>query len=457
MRIQHLLYFFLIFVMLLASCRKDSDVALAPELKKVADFDYSIVKEWDELFLEIERYASGYRPGPAPRALAYIGLATYEACVSGMPEYKSLAHLYPSLEMPEIEADKEYHWPTVVNGVRTYMMPRFFSTVSPNLFSKIATLGASNDAEYSDEVDAEVFRRSKAYGAAVGDAFWKWSETDPVGHDAYTDPFKDYDWKEKYKGPGDWVATFPGPGRPMFPHWGKARTFAISETDKLSPPPLPYSESKSSPLYAQALEVYAQTVNAPYENIWIAEFWSDDLLNLTFSPGSRWIAIALQVYENENVTLETAIYCDAKVGMALNDAAVASWHSKYFYNVERPITYINRLIDPNWETPLFNPLTKEKSITPSFPAYPSGHSTMGAAAAEALTSVFGIAYGMADRCHETRTEFEGKPRTFHNFYEMAEENAWSRIPLGVHFRMDSEQGVNLGYRCGRRVNALAWE
>jgi len=64
---------------------------------------------------------------------------------------------------------------------------------------------------------------------------------------------------------------------------------------------------------------------------------------------------------------------------------------------------------------------------------------------------------MTDRCHEGRPEFIGTPRAFNSFYEMAEENAESRIPLGVHYRMDCEQGVNLGYRCGRRVNQLPWK
>ncbi|MBK9584080.1 MAG: hypothetical protein IPO48_19975 [Saprospiraceae bacterium] len=34
------------------------------------------------------------------------------------------------------------------------------------------------------------------------------------------------------------------------------------------------------------------------------EFWSDDLMGLTFSPPSRWIAIANQVYENEDANLK---------------------------------------------------------------------------------------------------------------------------------------------------------
>jgi membrane-associated phospholipid phosphatase len=323
--------------------------------------------------------------------------------------------------------------------------------------SKIAALENYLESEYAKTVSRDVLDRSKSYGDLVAAAVWEWSKSDTYGHDAYFDPFKNYSWQENFDGPGDWVPTIPGPGHPMFPHWGKVRVFAISETDKLCPPPLPYSESPTSPFYAQALEVYAQSgVNQTYEGKWIGEFWSDDLLNVTFSPGPRWIAVANQVYENEEVNLETAIFANAKVGMALHDAAVACWHSKFFYNVERPESYIQRVIDPTYDTPLNDPSNGNKGVSPSFPAYPSGHSTMGAAGAEALSSVFGYNYSMTDRCHEGRTEFVGTPRTFNSFYEMAEENAWSRVPLGVHYRMDCEFGVNLGYRCARKVNNLPW-
>lgn len=40
---------------------------------------------------------------------------------------------------------------------------------------------------------------------------------------------------------------------------------------------------------------------------------------------------------------------------------------------------------------------------------------------------------------------------------MAEENAYSRLPLGVHFQMDAEPGIELGDRIGKMVNRLPWQ
>ena len=62
---------------------------------------------------------------------------------------------------------------------------------------------------------------------------------------------------------------------------------------------------------------------------------------------------------------------------------------------------------------------------------------------------------MTDRTHEGRTEFQGMPRTFKSFEDMAHENALSRLALGVHFRMDCEEGLRLGLLSGQKINAVS--
>lgn len=449
-----LLLAFLAMGVLIPAC-KDADPADSVDTKSVKTFDNKVVYDWNELFLQIERYAAGYRPGPAPRALAYLGLSAWEACITGMPEYNSVANLYSGLNIPAAES-AEYHWPTVINASYGYLMPRFFPNTADNLRQKMVALENQYNDKGEAAVSPEIFKRSKEYGEAVAAAIWAYSKTDLVGHDHYLDPFQGYNWQDHYDSDGDWKPTFPGPGKPMGGVWGGARTFAIAE--KLCRPPLPYSTSTTSDMYSQALEVYAQnTPTLSYEDEWVGEFWSDDLVNLTFSPGPRWLAIGDQVMAAENSNLETALFMSVKMGMALNDASVGAWYSKYYYNVERPQTYINRVFDASWKPALYNPLTGDEGVTPSFPAYPSGHATMGGAGAEVLGDVFGYAHAMTDRCHENRSEFEGVPRSFGSFFEMAQENAWSRVPLGVHFRMDCEEGVRFGTGVGRQVNRLPWK
>lgn len=456
-QLYSLLWLALIGVALIVPSCKDITES-TPVSKQANEFNYKVIYDWNNLFLETERYANGYRPGPAPRASAYIGLATYEACVTGMPEFNSLANLYSGLSIPTVESNTEYHWPTVANAAYAYMMRRFFSAAEPARLAEMNLLEARYEAKGKAEVSPEVFEKSRAYGIAVATAVWEYSKTDAVGHDAYLDPFGTYDWHAHYAKPGDWKPTTPGPDKGAFPYWGNVRTFALPNSAKICRKPLDFSENTDSKLYAQALEVYAQnTPTLSYADEWLSEFWSDDFVGLTFGPPSRWIAIANQVYEKEDCTLETAIYANVKVGMAINDAGVGAWGSKYYYNIERPQTYINRVIDANWKPALYNPQTGEEGLTPNFPAFPSGHATFSAAAAEVLGSVFGYDYSLTDRCHEKRGEFEGTPRTFGSFYEMAQENAWSRVPLGVHYRMDAEEGVHFGTEIGRYVDDLPWK
>ncbi len=426
----------------LPGCKSELSTPAAFPL--VSDYSSKVLQDWNAKFLEIERDAEGYRPLPATRALAYLGLSAYEACITGMPDYKSIAVQYAGLQIPVTNSPENMHWPTVVNASYGYLMHRFF----PAFDGQVTELEDLNNSVYQGQIDAISFSLSQQYGRDVAAAIWAWSKTDAIGHDAYLEPFKSHQYPP--------TNVEPGP-KPLFPSWGLVRTFAITESDKVCAAPWPYGEDETYQMYAEGLEVYARTTNQSPEDLWMGGFWSDDFLHLTFSTGPRWISIANQIYENDAVNLAKAVYTNAKVGLVLNDAAVACWASKFHYQVKAPTEYIQHIMDPAWETALKNPLTGETEFAARYPSYPSEHAAMAGAAAEVLTSIFGLAFSFTDKSHVGATLFDGLPRTFSSFYEMAEENAGSRVPAGVNFRMDAEQGVSLGYRCGKRVNELTWQ
>jgi hypothetical protein len=451
-RRQHTLTAVLLLMLWLAGlgCRQaGTDIVPEPPL---ATLDATVGVKWIDLFLTVERYAPGYRPPVAARALGYINLAAYEAIVPGSASYQSIAKRIPGLDIPAIEPGKAYRWDLVVNETYYAMMVSFFPHVS-DIYKK--QIDALHQQLAISSGDAEVISRSKKFGQEMAAAVYRFSRTDKLGDEGYLN-----NQPTSYvppAGPGLWSPTFPDYSRALLPYWGKVRTFAATESDKIARPPLTYSTSVTSPIYVQGLEVYTSTTPLTREKQWIGEFWSDDITTLTFEPAARWFAIAQQVIQKEKVPLDKAIYTYAKLGLGLSDAGVACWNSKYLYNIERPVSYIRRAIDPKWQSKLSNPITSTQGITPPFPGYPSGHSSFGGAAAEVLTDVFGPSYAMTDRCHEGRTEFMGMPRSFGNFYDMATENAYSRIPLGVHYRMDCEEGLRMGFAIGRRVNQLPWK
>lgn len=445
---------FLLLVLTIASifgCKGDDDTS-PTEVELVKDEAATVPLAWMSLFQEIDRYTQDFRPIPSARALAYINLAAYESVMAGMPEFKSLQSLYPGLSMPTT-TNLTYHYPTVVNTVYASLFKRLLpgelilAAQQSNLQFEILALEDSFNQEFRTKVGSEIFNRSKEHGEAVANAVWEWSKTDPFGHEAYKNPRPD--GYTPPTGPGLWAPTKPDFSKALFPYWGNGRTFAITNSEKLARDPLVFSEDPGSQFYVQALETKNAVDNLDFTNQWKAEFWSDDFLGETFSVPTRWISIASQVIEKDQCHLETALYAYAKLSIAMNDAFVAAWHSKYTFSVERPVTYINRVLDADW--------APHRDFSPSFPAYPSGHATVGAAAAEVLSHIFGYSYAMTDYSHEDRTEFLGMPRSFDTFYQMAEENADSRIFLGVHFRMDSEEGLNLGYKVGRKVNQMPFK
>jgi membrane-associated phospholipid phosphatase len=448
------LFTFVVLMLVFSACQKDLDV----DSKTVDQYGPEVAVKWYKLFEEIDRYAPGYRPPAASRALGYIGLAAYEAAAPGMQQHQSLGSHFDLLELPQVVNLNSYHWPTAVNASFNTIIRSFYPHIKPEHLEAISNLNIQFEQKFANEVSSVDFERSKNFGNQVAQAVFEWSKTDPIGHEAYLNPRP-----ASYlppSGPGLWKPTPPDYTPALFPYWGEVRTFAMRNNELLARPPLAWSEDPSSKFFQQAKEVqiWVDEIRQGKDNEghWIAEFWSDDFGGLTFTPAARWVAIGTQIVNKNRTNLEITLRLYAQIGMAMSDVAVAVWKSKYIYNVERPVHYIQRNSDPNWVTILNNPMNGVKGMNPEFPAYPSGHSGFGGAAAMILTDVFGNNYRFTDLCHKDRSEFRGQPRTFSSFTDMAVENAYSRLPLGVHFRMDCDEGLRQGYLAGKRVLELPW-
>jgi hypothetical protein len=170
----------------------------------------------------------------------------------------------------------------------------------------------------------------------------------------------------------------------------------------------------------------------------------------------------------------------AVVSGAMADACIAAWYEKYKWNYWRPVVGIRFTPglegaepDETWKPfglPLTDVLPKAANIpqvpisatgrTPMFPAYPSGHATMGAATLHAAMSVLQIPETFTFSL--TSDELNGKtkdqsgltrpnsPRSF-TIKEAIEENNLSRVYLGVHWIFDTDQGALLGSDIGQKV------
>lgn len=437
-----------------SSCLKQEEpIEYRPTTDAPALQSSNITWEWMEEYLRIEKNLAGFRPAPTCRALAYIHMGGYETVVPGMENYKSLTTAIPDFPVTNlIYRPSQIDWSIALNAYYARTFSFFLFNASAEDQFRIKSLETQQLAALGTGVPQGIINTSIEWGQDVADAIIAYSEKDIEGVNqsrvprpvSYFPPL----------GEGLWTPTQPDFGAALFPYWGKVRTFAALPGDLVSlPPSATFSTETNSKYYQEHLEVSNTVKNMTLDNHWIAEFWSDDITGMTFSPPARIFAIANQIIANERMNLEETLHMYCLMGIAINDAAVACWNSKYIYNTERPETYIRKYIDPDFQT-ILGEAVGTPGLNPSFPGYPSGHSTFAGVSWRMFEHFFGQQYEFTDHCHYGRTEFEGYPRTYTSWKQMAEENAFSRIPLGVHVRMDCVEGLRLGNSMAVRALGL---
>ncbi len=416
-----------------------------------ADYDSVVAINWFDLQLELAQTTPGFTPPVVSRAVAYSGVALYEAVVPGMPQYQSLAEqLHDLRSLPQPVEGVEYDWGIVANSALYEITHYLYFNTSEENFAQIKALFDDQQATLSQNVAPDVVERSIDHGRVIANAIYIWSLTDG-GYQGQLRNFPD-DYILPV-GHGLWVPTPRPEGDPLSalqPYWGDNRTFIIdTDNECLLPPPPAYSEEADSPFYREAFEVYETVQNLTPEQNDIALFWADDPGSTATPPGHS-ISILNQVLLVENATLDIAAEAYAKVGISQADAFIVGWYYKYHYNLVRPITYIQNVIDANWNTPVIT----DPVVTPPFPEYPSGHSVQAGAAAQVLTDMFGDEYAFTDHTHDARGL---EPRSFASFYAFADEAAVSRLYGGIHYRSAIESGVENGKCIGSVVNTIVFK
>ncbi len=415
--------------------------SVAAQPRAAAQYSANVAIDWMQLNLQLAQQTPGFSPPVAARAYAYVALALYESVVHGMPTHRSLAGQLNELDsLPAAQPDETLHWPAVANAALAAMTRMMFPTASAENKQRIDLLERSLPLKYAQEFDpaaisAEVTRRSESFGKLMAMALMTWARTDG-GHEAWGPLRRSQATYVPPSGAGQWSATPPDFAPALLPWWGGNRPFVLKAADACpAPSPPPYSEAAGSPFYREAEEVWRIANAATQEQRQFALYWADDP-GKTPTPAGHWMHIAGDVLKARRATLADAAETYARLAMALNDAFIASWHTKYQLNLLRPVTYIQLFIDSQWTPPLMN--------TPPHPEYTSGHSVVSAAAAEVLAERFGARAAFTDTAHNDRG---WGPRTFASFAAAAEEAALSRLYAGIHFR----SGVRGGQVQGRCV------
>ena len=139
----------------------------------------------------------------------------------------------------------------------------------------------------------------------------------------------------------------------------------------------------------------------------IGIYWAYDGMPSLCAPPRLYNQIAMQIADRASLDIGEMARLMALVNIAMADAGIAIWESKYYYEFWRPVTGIREADagtgptgkgDGNKATKgiaNFSPLGAPASnlngpnFTPPFPAYPSGHAGFGGALFETLRQFMG--------------------------------------------------------------------
>ncbi|MFN4312647.1 MAG: vanadium-dependent haloperoxidase [Chitinophagaceae bacterium] len=422
-------------LLLLCACNEKSREDYA---KKAADpIMYSqLVHELNTVVM-----GNNFSPIVASRNYMYASVAAYEVIAKGYPDrYYSLAGQLNQLEAVPVPDSSE----TIS-----------FDFAAMLAFSKVGeavTFPAGSMQEYVDSLktimrdagmSSSVLESTEAYADLVAKHIIAWSKGDNYAQTRSAPKYTVIDT------PGRWVPTPPAYFSAAEPHWAEIRPIVLEKADQfMPPPPIPFNMTdKNSAYYKEVMKLKTAVDSLTEEQKHIANFWDDNPLKMNisghvmfstkkFSPPGHWMAIVGIAAQKAGFDLPSTIYAYAITSIAQFDAFIHCWDEKFRHNTVRPETVINRYIDPQW-APLLQ--------TPPFPEYTCGHSTVSAANAEALTSVFGDNFSYTDT---SELEFGIESRSYTSFRQAAEENNWARFYGGIHFHSSCIVSTEFGGRVG---------
>ncbi len=446
----------------------------------------NIVLFWNNVLLECSRrdftrgYANGQQPGPirTSRAMAIVHLAIHDAFAfkNGKP---AASYLVKKKIKHKIGAPPTASIDDIVAGAAV--------TTLKALYKRYASF---IDDSY-DGGNAKAFDYGAAIANALLDARLKDGSDKQIVEPQVQIPAYSQHRSDPFS-----------PGQPRLGLlWGRVKRFTNDNHQRLDA----YPGYKKPNLLDnhdyqrdyEEVENYgaADRRKRTAEQERIGVYWAyDGVMNLGVPP-RLYNQVARKIVEGKSLSAERTAELFAQINVAMADAGIDAWHYKYKFDLWRPVAGIRAEKsphgDPFW-APLGAPQTNaaSRSMTPGFPAYPSGHATFGAAlfqilrlalntSANPITTAEVLAEDnegttaairaetftfVSDELDGTSVDPNGSvrqsvPVTFPNYARAVWENSVSRIYLGVHWRFDGIPrkaednigGVPLGLAIGKET------
>lgn len=258
--------------------------------------------------------------------------------------------------------------------------------------------------------------------------------------------------------------------------WAQVKPFVIRSASQFRAPAPP---GAGTPLLAAAFDevkrlggdgnttATRRTLAETVEGI----FWGyDGSPNLGVPPRLYNQIVTLIAVERGSDAIDLARLL-ALVNIAMADAGLACWESKYFHDFARPVTALREADPFTGGDPSFTPMgapasnTAGPNFTPPFPAYPSGHATFGGAIFQVLRGFYRtdairftfVSDELDGKCKDVTGEVRPLvTRTYANLSEAEEANGQSRIYLGIHWSFDKTAGIAMGRQIADAVAGMIY-
>jgi hypothetical protein len=271
----------------------------------------------------------------------------------------------------------------------------------------------------------------------------------------------------------------------LTPQWGKVRPFALERGDQFRPPPPP--KFGSPQLKAEIDECIAFNAALTLEEKAIVEFMRDGPRST--GQSGHWLQFAQDLSRRERYDLDRDVKLFFAVANTAFDAFIAAWDAKSHYDSSRPWTLVRQAYGSSeiegylgackgvGKIPATSwmPYSPPTFLTPPFPGFPSGHSTVSGACSKLLELYSGSdRFGAYHRlpagiytepeCPPAQMQArDGKPAEdapassevvlrMPTFSSTAELAGISRVMGGYHIQADNVEGLTLG----RRVAEHSW-
>jgi hypothetical protein len=354
-------------------------------------------------------------PPYAARAYAYVSVAQFEALKAAW-HYKylynrpaptkvdnSVQALRPAIDVPAYPSEE-----AVIAAATTEILRLLFPADVEQITLKAAE--HRNAALLSGRVTASDIAAGTALGTAVANIVINRARTDgmgaAIGNAASWQKLAD---DTKARGEIPWISLETPARPPMLPNFGNVLPWMMTRAEVVADRPAPPPSTSSSQFARELAEVKQISSRLTRQQMAIAYKWSDGAGTPT--PPGHWNLIAGQLIGlTPNSTEVRTARSYALLNMAMHDAAVCTWDTKYFYFNPRP-SQMDRSI-------------RTVIGLPNFPAYVSGHSTFSSAATEVLAYLF--------------------PAQRSSLSVMRDEASISRLYGAIHYRSDIEVGSSMG-------------